>query len=87
MNPEIVCFSSLSCDQALLRLPAAAETPNAPHQPPAAAGLHAGRAQTQELQLLAQHRPTDAFQKVNKSERQRSSQLVPELYPSILISF
>lgn len=59
----------LSGDQTLLRLPPETETPLSPHCFAPAAGLHAGRAQAQNLHLLAQHWQTDTIQEVNEKKK------------------
>lgn len=79
-------FLFLSGDQTLLRLPPAAETPLPAHRFAPAAGLHAGRAQTQSLDLLAQHWQTDTLQEIKQreqegklrgEEKEKSSPLTP----------
>lgn len=63
-SPAVLSLSSSSCHQALLRLPDAAEAPHTAHHAPPAAGVHAGRAQAQALELLAEHQQADALPEI-----------------------
>lgn len=57
-------FLAISCHQAILRLPDASEASHLAYYTPSAASLHAGRAQAQALELLAEHQQADTLPEI-----------------------
>lgn len=58
-----------SCHQAILWLPDATEASHPAYHAPTAAGLHAGRAQAQTLELLAEHQQADTLPEMRTAPR------------------
>lgn len=74
--------SSHSCDQAILWLPDASEASHPAHYGPSAAGLHAGRAQAQAFELLAEHQQADTLPEMRAARVCAWTPSEKALYPS-----